>query len=135
MNFDGQYLTYTEYKNLGGTLDITPFNLLEFEARRKINSKTQNRLIGVDDIPQEVKICDFHLINSICKYVNDDVSLSSVSNGNVASETIDGYSVTYISKDKMTEVIKSKNIELDNIIRDDLLGVIVNEQHILYRGF
>ena len=30
MEFNGQYLTYNEYKALGGSLDITPFNLLEF---------------------------------------------------------------------------------------------------------
>ena len=37
MEFSGQYLTYLEYKALGGTLDQTPFNILEFEARRQID--------------------------------------------------------------------------------------------------
>ena len=44
MEFEGQYLTYAEYRSLGGTLDITPFNLLEFEARRKVDIETQSRL-------------------------------------------------------------------------------------------
>ena len=55
MEFKGQYLSYNEYKALGGeTLDQMPFNLLEFEARRKIDSRTQNRLknINSSDIPQ-----------------------------------------------------------------------------------
>ena len=47
MEFKGQYLTYEDYKALGGTLDLTPFNLLEFEARRRIDIKTQNRLKNI----------------------------------------------------------------------------------------
>ena len=66
MEFSGQYLTYEEYKALGGTLDLTPFNLLEFESRRRIDTRTFNRLKGIDSdgIPQEVKICEFKMINS-----------------------------------------------------------------------
>ena len=30
MDLKGQYLTYDEYKALGGNLDISPFLLLEF---------------------------------------------------------------------------------------------------------
>ena len=55
MEFSGQYLTYEEYKALGGTLDLTPFNLLEFESRRLIDTRTHNRLKNVDNIPEEVK--------------------------------------------------------------------------------
>ena len=42
MKFKGQYLTYQEYKGLGGTLELTPFNILEFEARRRIDEITHN---------------------------------------------------------------------------------------------
>ena len=45
MEFKGQYLTYQEYKALGGTLDEMPFNLLEFNARKKIDERTFGRLI------------------------------------------------------------------------------------------
>ena len=67
MEFSGQYLTYEEYRGLNGTLDITPFNLLEFESRRRIDKRTQNRLKDVNskDIPQEVKLCVNKLINII----------------------------------------------------------------------
>ena len=61
MEFSGQYLNYSEYRLLGGTLDQTPFNLLEFEARKKIDERTQGRLKNVVEIPQEVKICMFAL--------------------------------------------------------------------------
>ena len=53
MEFSGQYLTYEEYMALGGTLDLMPFNILEFEARRQIDIKTFNRIKNLDskDIP------------------------------------------------------------------------------------
>ena len=66
MEFSGEYLTYEEYKALGGTLDLLPFNLLEFEARKKINLKTFNRLVGIKEIPQEVTKIN-HIDNDMVK--------------------------------------------------------------------
>lgn len=132
MEYSGQYLTYEEYLALGGTLDLTPFNVLEFEARRKIDIRTFNRLKDSEDIPQEVKLCEYKLIDSLNSYAVANESVSS--KGNLASESTDGYSVTYISYDKVGEVIKSKSAELDDIIRTYLLGVIYNGEHLLYRG-
>ncbi len=133
MEFTGQYLTYEEYKSLGGNLDQTPFNLLEFEAQKIIDGNTQNRLINVSEIPQEVKLCIFKLINSILKFSKEE---DNSQNSNIASENIDGYSVTYnnVSLDQIENVVKSKNIELNDIVYDYLLGVIVNDKALLYRG-
>lgn len=131
MEFSGQYLTYEEYKGLGGTIDLTPFNLLEFEARRKIDIRTQDRLKGFesDEIPQEVKLCVYALINSIVIFSN---TMNNA--GNVASESTDGYSVSYITSSQISEVVMSKNKELDDIIRTYLLGVVFNGEHLLYAG-
>lgn len=134
MEFTGQYLTYSEYVELGGTIPEMPFNLLEYEARRKIDIRTQNRLKNIDseDIPQEVKLCEYAMINSISNYSS---TTSEVANkGNVASESTDGYSVSYLTSAQISEVIKSKNAELEDIIRNYLLGVIVNDEHIMYAG-
>lgn len=134
MEFSGQYLTYEEYRALGGTLDLTPFTLLEFESRKKIDIRTQNRLKEIDsnDIPQEVKICEFKMIDSMSSY---DGTLSNIaSNGNVASENTDGYSVSYITSDKVSDVISSKDKELNTIMYECLVGVIVNGEHIMYAG-
>lgn len=130
MEFSEQYLTYNEYRSLGGTLDQTPFNLLEFEARRKIDERTQGRLKNVVEIPQEVKMCMFSLINSISSYS----SCISSNNKNVASESIDGYSVSYVTGGTLQEIVNSKNVELNDIITTYLFGVIVNNEHILYIG-
>lgn len=131
--FEGQYLSYTEYINLGGSaIGEMPFNLLEFEARRKIDIKTFNRLKNIEDIPQEVKLCEYNLINSINKYVNTNNSVEI--NGNIKSENTDGYSVSYLSAGEISEVVKSKSEELDDIIITYLLNVIVDKEHLMYCG-
>ena len=130
MEFSGQYLTYNEYKALGGTIELTPFNLLEFEARRKIDERTFGRLKGVENIPQEVKMCMLALINSINSYG----SSTSGNNKNIASESTDGYSVSYVTGGTIQEMIQSKSVELNDIIRTYLIGVIVNGEHIMYVG-
>ena len=134
MEFSGQYLTYEEYRGLGGTLDLMPFNLLEFEARRKIDIRTQNRLKEIDsaNIPQEVKMCEYKLINSINEFA--EATNNVASGGNVASENTDGYSVSYITANQISDVVKSRNAEIEDIIRNYLVGVIVNGEHIMYLG-
>lgn len=129
MKFDGQYLTYTEYKALGGSLDMTPFNLLEFEARRKIGERTLNRIKGIKEIPQEIKMCMFALINSLGSY-----SSESSNNKNIASESVGSYSVSYVTGGTIQEIVQSKNVELNDIITTYLMGVVVNGEHVLYVG-
>lgn len=134
MEFSGQYLTYEEYRLLGGTLGITPFNLLEFEARRQIDIRTLNRLKNVssEKIPQEVKLCIFNLIDAINNYASS--IKSATENGNIASENTDGYSVTYVKSAQIKEIVSSRSTELNDIIDTYLLNVIYNGQHIVYLG-
>ena len=133
MTFEGQYLTYAEYTELGGSaMAEMPFNILEFEARRQIDIRTFNRLKDSKDIPQEVKLCEYALINSIKSY--EETTNNVASNGNIASENTDGYSISYITADKVSDIVKSKQDEIDNIIRTYLLGVICNEEHLMYCG-
>ena len=133
MIFEGQYLTYNEYTNLGGSqIGEMPFNLLEFEARRKIDIKTFNRVKDLDVIPQEVKLCEYNLINSVKNYLETTNNVSA--NGNVASENTDGYSISYVTANQVSEIVKSKSAELDDIIRTYLLGVIIDGEHLMYCG-
>lgn len=135
MTFEGQYLTRQEYIDLGGSqIEETPFNLLEFEARRQIDIRTFNRLKGVDseEIPQEVKLCEYNLINSIQEFASS--TNGAISTGNVASETTDGYSVSYINASQISDIVKSKNDEFNDIINTYLLGVVFNGQHLMYCG-
>lgn len=130
MEFSGQYLTYEEYRALGGTLDQSPFNILEFEARRLIDIKTQNRLKDSENVPQEVKLCEFNMIDSLERYVKTSKEMQ----GNLASESIDGYSISYLTLKDVSNVIGSKEHELNDIIRTYLLGVIYNDEHLLFVG-
>ena len=129
--FEGQYLTYEEYTSLGGTLEQTPFNLLEYEARKQIDLRTKRRLVNLEVIPNEVKLCDFHLIDKIMNYAS---AIQDTSNNNIVNESIDGYSVTYLSPSEVNNILVSKNKEFQDIMLNDLYGVIVNNEHIIYNG-
>lgn len=131
MEFSGQYLTYDEYEDLGGTLAEMPFNLLEFQARKQIDIRTQQRLVGLDEIPNEVKLCDFYLIDKLDSYIN---SISSAEKNLISSENIDGYSVSYNDVTKIEEMLKSKSKEIDDTIMVYLYGVIANGEHVIYNG-
>lgn len=125
MEFNNQYLTYEEYKSLGGTLGEMPFNILELKARQIINERTQNRLKNVEDIPVEVKVCVYHLVNIASSYQ------SKVSDVSVASESTDGYSISYKSGTELTDEQKK---QYNDIMETDLYGVIVDNTPILYLG-
>ena len=129
MEFSGQYLTYDEYKALGGNLDITPFNLLEYEARRIIDNRTLKRLKGINQIPEEVKMCMFSLINTINNYANQGQTSK-----NISSESVGSYSVSYATGTQIQETINSKNAELTDIVLNYLTGVFVNGEHLVYLG-
>lgn len=105
MEFTKHYLTYAEYVGLGGTLEETPFNILELEARKNIDRYTFGRLIDLDDYSNEVKICVYRLIELVNAYAKNYEHDKSVS-----SENIDGYSISYsqasenVSKAKLEEI-------------------------------
>lgn len=105
MSFSGQYLTYSEYKLLGGTLDEMPFNLLEIKSRQIIDRESQRRLVGVQAIPNEVKTCMFELIETMAL--------------NGAYKDVDT-----AEKEKL----------LNSIVYNSLVSVIFNNTPLLYRG-
>lgn len=129
MAFSGQYLTYLEYKGLGGTLAETPFNLLEYNARMKIDERTFGRLKDLTNQPQEVKLCVYKLIGTLEGY--DDYTKKS-KGGTVASENTDGYSVSYVGAN--TNISEAMNDEVKDIINTYLSNVLVDNVPVLYRG-
>lgn len=130
MDFTNQYLSYEEYMELGGTLDEVPFNELEYECRRIIDRRTQNRLKNADEIPHEVKMLENKMIQTLQGYY---ISLNKAQSG-VASENTDGYSVSYISSNQISQLIQGKIDVLQDLISEYLFGVIVNNEHVLYVG-
>ena len=105
MDISGQYLTYNEYRGLGGTIDLAPFNLLEYSARKEIDEETQGRLIGLDAQVEEVKMCVVELINLQIS-INNGVDMS----GNVVN-----YNPEHIAKIKHEIIMRNLiNCRLEN---------------------
>lgn len=130
MDFTNQYLSYQEYIELGGTLEKVPFNELEYECERIIDSRTQNRLKNAEEIPQEVKMLEYKMLENLQGYY---ISLKNAQSG-ISSENTDGYSVTYIPSNQIGQLVQG-NIEiLQDLISTYLFGVIVNNEHIIYLG-
>jgi len=130
MDFTNQYLSYQEYIELGGTLEEVPFNELEYECERIIDSRTQNRLKNADEIPQEVKILEYKMLENLQGYYT---SLQKAQSG-ISSENTDGYSVTYIPSTQIGQLVEGNEEILQDLISTYLFGVIVNNEHILYLG-
>lgn len=127
MEFEGQYLTYQEYKALGGTLDEMPFNLLEFNARMKIDERTFGRLVDKGKEYKEVKLCVYNMITTLNSYSSYDTQNKAIS-----SESTDGYSISYGTPQKSTT--EAKNSELEDVIDTYLSNLIVDDVPVLYRG-
>ena len=127
MEFEGQYLTYQEYLALGGTLEEMPFNLLEFNARKKIDERTFGRLIDKGQEYKEVKLCVYNMITTLNSYSSYDTQNKAIS-----SESTDGYSISYGTPQKSTT--EAKNSELEDIIDTYLSNLIIDDVPVLYRG-
>lgn len=127
MEFKGQYLTYQEFKTLGGTLDEMPFNLLEFNARKKIDERTFGRLVDKGQEYKEVKLCVYNMITTLNSYSSYDTQNKAIS-----SESTDGYIISYGTPQKSTT--EAKNSELEDVIDTYLSNLIVDDVSVLYRG-
>lgn len=77
------YLTYEEYKELGGQLDESAFPLLERKAQRKLDNYTFNRLKDMETIDDEVKEVLTLMIDMLAEEGTGD-EVKSFSNGVVS---------------------------------------------------
>lgn len=133
------YLTYAEYKEMGGTLDETLFNTLSLDAQAYIDWRTFNRLWNETEIPERVKICMYQLIillEATSQLLTPQVQSAGGINTNaqVASQSNDGVSTTYavLTADALYEKAKK---EIDSCIERYLNGVLNSEgKKLLYRG-
>ena len=123
-----QYLTYEEYTALGGTLSVADFPVAELKARKRIDYLTDSRVVAMEEVPEEVKLCEKMLIDAESVYGIE----SRLSNPLVASFNTDGYSESYGSAAEQQaaaeELMNAKTRELLYGVLDDY-GV-----PLLYRG-
>jgi hypothetical protein len=119
MELTNKYLTYNEYKNLGGDIPEMSFRILEYKAERKIDEKTFNRFQKISEYPQELKMCVYDLITELKKE----------STQNIVSESDGDYSVTYASTTK-----KELESNITGTIKFWLSNTKVNNVPVLYCG-
>lgn len=132
------YLEYADYQEMGGTLDETTFQQLEFEARAVIDWWTFNRLQNESEYPEAVKRCVFKLIGLINDKQKAMVIDAQDENGSIkagiASESNDGVSTSYNTL-SAKEAVDSLQKEFEATIRMYLSSVKNSLGHkVLYRG-
>lgn len=134
------YLTYAEYQNMGGMLEETAFDDIEFEAETYVDWVTFNRLHKDTEYPEVLKKCMYHIIKLITAKMEAmvipteaDGSDGSVSAG-IASQSNDGVSISYnIMSAK--DILQSSEAEIQKCIHRYLQGVTNSlGQKLLYRG-
>ena len=111
MEFTKHYLTYAEYKALGGTLEETPFNVLELKAQKEIDRYTFGRLQTLPTQVNEVKVCVYELIKKLDNYQNAETNQAK----GISSESTDGYSISYGTK--TSDSVSSMNKDIENCIK------------------
>lgn len=120
-----QYLTYEEYTEIGGTLDLTAFNRNIDRACAMIDIRTQSRLEDFEEIPQIVKI--------VCADLVGYIATNSVEKPIVASKS---QSAGGVSESESYAVKTADDFanDLDRIF--DPLAVVKTKNgiSILYRG-
>jgi len=134
------YLTYDEYKNMGGTLNETAFTDFEFEAEAIIDWYTFNRLQMDTVYPAKLKQCMYKLINmaqerqAAMSAGEGSGEMATESTAAIASRSNDGVSISYnvVSASELFDKLKK---EMGDTVRLYLNGV-VNElgRKVLYRG-
>lgn len=79
------YLTYEEYKELGGIVSESAFAMLERKSHRLIDAWTQERIKHMDSVPEEVKETMTYMINRLGTAEEEGGErLTSFSNGKVS---------------------------------------------------
>lgn len=125
------YLTYEEYLQYGGSSQDTlesEWALLEFEARKRIDYLTANRVAAMTEVPEAVKM-------AMCKIIKHNKTYGSSAQADsplVASFTTDGYSESYGGASEQT---KAAEDSLLRGIRHLLYGEVDDRGvPLMYRG-
>lgn len=121
------YLTYEEYSNIGGTLDIAAFNRNLDRACGVIDNATYNRMCKMDSVPTQAKAACRDLIEYL--YNNDSISEKGVLSHSESQGPI-SESVSYVTKTPNDIYGDIQNILFD------YLGSVIDDYGtpLLYRG-
>lgn len=119
------YLTYEEYTEIGGTLDLTAFNRNIDRACGVIDNATHNRIVCMKEVPQKVK----PLCRDLLEYLVENNTVKIVTS---RSQSAGGVSE---SESYATKTADDVYGDIQNMIYDYLLNVTDdNGISLLYRG-
>ncbi len=120
------YLSYTEYKELGGTMNEATFNKNEFEIENKIDYLTNGRIKNLSQVPQAVKMLCFRLGTSFWEKVEIDApnNLTSYSNG------IESFGYANTTTSSQSSSISVIDKQINNLVAEYLWEY----PELLYRG-
>jgi hypothetical protein len=119
-----QYLTYEEYTEIGGTLDLTAFSRNIERACTMIDLRTQSRLEGFEEIPQIVKMVCADLV----EYIATNTTVKTLSS---KSQSAGGVSE---SESYAVKTVDDFANDLDRIFEPLMLVKTKNGINLLYRG-
>lgn len=118
------YLTYEEYSNIGGRLDLTVFNRNIDRVCAMIDNRTQSRLECFEEIPQIVKVVCADLIDYISTNAVEKVITSKSQSAGGVSE----------SESYATKTAEDYSADLDRIFEPLSIVKTKNGVSITYRG-
>ena len=81
------YLTYEEYSNMGGVLDLTAFNRNIDRACGIIDNATHNRIEGMTEVPQKAKALCRDLVEYLVENNGDKIVTSKSQSAGGVSES------------------------------------------------
>ena len=119
------YLTYEEYSNMGGVLDLTTFNRNIDRACTVIDIRTQSRLEEFETVPQIVKTVCADLVEYIATNTVEKPVVSSKSQSAGGVSESESYAV------KTAEDFAS---DLERIFEPLTVVKTKNGISVLYRG-
>ena len=102
-----QYLTYEEYTEIGGTLDLTAFKRNIDRACAFIDLHTQNRLQSVLEVSARVKACVRDLVEHLANNASSGKAITS------KSQSAGGVSE---SESYATKTVDETDSEMYNIV-------------------
>ena len=119
------YMTYDEYQEIGGALDLTTFYRNIHRACAMIDTRTQSRLEKFAEIPQIVK--------AVCRDLIEYISANSVEKPIVASRSQSAGGLSE-SESYATKTADDYSADLDRIFEPLSVVKTKNGISITYRG-
>lgn len=120
------YLTYEEYKKMGGNLDETAFDYNICRATAIIDNATFKRVANMNVVPEQVKLLCRDLVNYLANNPSSDKTLTSKSQTSGPVNESESYKIK--TKEEQESEINALTFEYLFSVDDD------NGTPLLYRG-